>query len=75
MAEHFTVLLAAIVQDPEQCIDTLPLMTCAERQRILVQFNETARPYPKNVSLAALFQAQVQRSPARLRPRPRRPPP
>ncbi|MFI4931968.1 MAG: condensation domain-containing protein, partial [Burkholderiales bacterium] len=63
MAEHFTVLLAAIVEDPEQCIDALPLMSAAERQRILVQFNDTARPYPKNVSLAALFQAQVQRSP------------
>ena len=33
-----------------------------------------AAPTPRTLSLAALFQAQVQRSPTRLRPRPRRPP-
>src|SRR5882672_1269714 len=64
MCEHFGVLLESIVADPDQSIDTLGLMRAAERQRLLVQWNDTAAVYPKDQTLAQLFEAQVRRTPA-----------
>jgi amino acid adenylation domain-containing protein len=37
LLSHWQVLLEAIVRDPEQAIETLPLLTDAEREQILAQ--------------------------------------
>ncbi len=63
LAEHFGVLLEALLARPDEPIDTLPLMSAAERYRLLVEWNETAVAYPQDQTLAALFEAQVLRSP------------
>ena len=43
---------------------TLPsVLTEAERSRLLVEWNETSTPYPRDKSIAALFEAQVERTP------------
>ena len=63
LAEHFGVLLGSILADPDQSIETLALMSEAERHRILVQWNDTAALYPKDKTLAELFEAQVRRTP------------
>ncbi|AEI67136.1 non-ribosomal peptide synthase [Corallococcus macrosporus] len=39
-------------------------MDAAERQRLLVAWNDTAAEYPREAGLAALFEAQAARSPA-----------
>ncbi len=62
MAGHFTELLRGIVAQPEQRIDRLPLMTAAERQ-LLLAWNDTAAPYPDDLCIHQLFEAQVERSP------------
>ena len=38
---HWQTLLEAIVRDPRQSIETLPLLTEAEREQMLVQWNAT----------------------------------
>jgi amino acid adenylation domain-containing protein len=40
-----------------------PLHTAAERQKLLVDWNETQTEYPKDVPLASLIEDQVERSP------------
>ena len=62
MAEHFHVLLDAIVANPEQRIAEMPLLTEAERQQLVHEFNDTTREYP-TLCLHELFEAQAQRTP------------
>ncbi|WP_240940804.1 non-ribosomal peptide synthetase, partial [Planosporangium flavigriseum] len=62
LAGHLHVLLAAIAADPDRPVAALPLLTPAERQRVLVEWNDTARPVPSTV-LPALFEAQAARTP------------
>ena len=63
MTEHFAILLEAIARDPSQRLETLPLMPTHELQRALVEWNATDREYPREATLAQLFEAQVRRSP------------
>lgn len=59
---HYQTLLAAIVAHPDQPISTLPILTSAERQQLLVQWNQTQVSFP-DASLHQLFEAQVDRTP------------
>ena len=63
MAGHFQTLLEAIVADPDQPIATLPILTEAERHRLLIEWNDTAADYPKDKCIHELFEAQVERTP------------
>ncbi|MGB8954095.1 MAG: amino acid adenylation domain-containing protein, partial [Tumebacillaceae bacterium] len=62
MLENFSVLLEGIVRDPSQSIETLPLLAEREKQRLL-QWTETATPYPSEQSIPHLFEAQAARTP------------
>ncbi|MDQ2881213.1 MAG: amino acid adenylation domain-containing protein, partial [Actinomycetota bacterium] len=62
MAGNLLVLLAGIAADPDQLVSTLPVLTGGERDRVLVEFNDTDREVPA-ATLAELFEAQVVRSP------------
>ncbi|MDB5059708.1 MAG: Glutamate-semialdehyde aminotransferase [Chloroflexi bacterium] len=63
LAGHFTTLLGAIVTDPEQGIDSLPLLSADERQQLLVEWNATATSYPADRCLHQLFEDQAARTP------------
>ena len=63
MAGHFQTLLEAIVKAPDQPIATLPILTEAERRRILVEWNDTAADYSKDKCIHQLFEEQVERTP------------
>ena len=63
MGEHFEVLLRGIVEDPERPVSRLPLLSEAERQRILVEWNATQAPYPQDKCVHKLFEAQVAKTP------------
>ena len=63
MANHFQILLTGIIDDSQQPISTLPLLTEAERYRQLVAWNDTMAAYPKAVCLHQLVEAQVERTP------------
>lgn len=66
MAEHFLVLLEAAARDPSRRISSLPLMTEAERHRVIVEWNATARPYPAATTIHETFAAQAHREPGRV---------
>jgi amino acid adenylation domain-containing protein len=63
MAGHFVTLLEGIVADSDQPISTLPLLSNAERHRLLVEWNDTAADYPKGKCIHELFEQQVERTP------------
>jgi amino acid adenylation domain-containing protein len=62
MVGHFRTLLEAIVATPDRSIATLPILTTAERQQVLVDWNDTAIDYPQQ-TIQALFEAQIARTP------------
>jgi amino acid adenylation domain-containing protein len=63
MSGHFQTLLEGIVDDPDQSISTLPLLSEAERRRLLVEWNDTEADYPKDSCIHELFEAQAEQSP------------
>ena len=63
MLGHFETLLEGIVADPDRRLSELPLLTGAERQQLLVEWNRTEAPYPKDWCLHELFEEQVERTP------------
>ena len=60
---HFGNLLEAIAREPDQSISTLPLLTDAERQQLLVDWNQTAVDYPRNSCIHEIFEAQTRCTP------------
>jgi amino acid adenylation domain-containing protein len=59
MIDHFQILLAEIVANPEQTVMTLPLLTAGEKQQVLEAWNATTTTYPQEKSIAAIFEEQV----------------
>jgi amino acid adenylation domain-containing protein len=66
MSEHYRVLLDGIVANPERRLSELPLLTVAEQQQILYEWNETRQPYPSEQCLHQLFEQQCERTPESL---------
>lgn len=63
MAGHLQVLLTAMVENPEERITRLPLLTEAERCQLLAEWNDTAIPYPQDKRLHQWVEEQVMRTP------------
>jgi len=63
MVEHFRVLLAGIVANPTSRLAELPLISDAERHTLLNAWNQTQRPFPDDLCIHQLFEAQAQRTP------------
>ncbi|MEM7555656.1 MAG: amino acid adenylation domain-containing protein [Cyanobacteria bacterium P01_A01_bin.84] len=64
MLGHFQTLLSNIVNDPQQCISELPLLTPPERQQLLVEWNDTEKDYPQDKCIHQLFEEQVEITPS-----------
>ncbi|MFN8596432.1 MAG: amino acid adenylation domain-containing protein [Anaerolineae bacterium] len=60
---HFETLLSGIVTDPDHPISTLPLLTEAERNQLLIEWNDTRAYYPSDHCAHQLFEEQVARTP------------
>ncbi len=63
MRNHFYRLLEEIIKSPAQQLIAFPILTDVERQQLLVDWNDTAIPYPLDVCLYRLIEAQVERTP------------
>ncbi|MGQ4807004.1 Linear gramicidin synthase subunit D [Candidatus Entotheonellaceae bacterium PAL068K] len=63
MLGHYNALLQGIITNPTRKLSELPLLTAAERQQILVEWNDTDAAYPRDKCLHQLFEAQVSRTP------------
>jgi amino acid adenylation domain-containing protein len=62
LIQHLKTLLSGIVENPDQTINELPLLTGEEKHRLIVEWNLTSRDYPLQC-LHQLFEDQVSRSP------------
>ncbi|QFR02145.1 amino acid adenylation domain-containing protein [Streptomyces phaeolivaceus] len=62
VAARYLRLLEEVTADPARPLHTLPLLTPAEREDVLVRRNDTARPLPQ-ASLPEMFEAQAARTP------------
>jgi len=63
MVRHFQTLLYSIVSDPEQHLANLSLLDERDRQRLLVEWNDTKVEYGRGQRLHELFDAQVEQTP------------
>jgi amino acid adenylation domain-containing protein len=60
---HARQLLESFAADPQASVGSLQMLPDAERHRLLIEWNQTQRPYPREVPLAKLIEEQVARSP------------
>jgi amino acid adenylation domain-containing protein len=63
MMQHFKTLLGAIVDNPQQPVSLLPLLTQPERHQLLVEWNDTQLDYPQDKCIHQLFEEQVEQTP------------
>jgi amino acid adenylation domain-containing protein len=64
LANHWRQLLAAMLASPERNVWELPMLAEAERQQLLVEWNDTAVVYPgHDQCLHQLIEAQAVRTP------------
>lgn len=60
---HFKTLLGGIVSNPQHRVAELPILTADERQKILIEWQQTQTEYPREKTIAQLFEEQVEKSP------------
>ena len=60
---YWRQLLEGMVADDGQAVDRLPLLSAAERHRVLVEWNATEADYPSDKCIHELFEAQAERTP------------
>lgn len=63
MLGHLATLLNTMVANPQQRLKELSLLTAAEKQQLLVEWNNTKSDYPQDLCIHQLFEAQVERTP------------
>ena len=63
---HFKTLLEEIAHDHFRPLGQLPMLTAAESQLILQEWNQTAEPFPDNITAADMFEQFVARYPEHL---------
>jgi non-ribosomal peptide synthetase component F len=62
LSHQFTVLLEAIVENPDRALWQLPLMQTKERERLLVEWNRTQHEYDQELCVHELFAQHVRRT-------------
>ena len=60
---HWQILLTTITNQPQMPISTLPLLTTAEYQQIVHEWNDTTVDFGPPQTIHALFEQQVERTP------------
>ena len=63
LAGHLVTLLTAAAADPGQRIGELPVLTAAERARVLAEWNDTSAPVPAVTGMGELFTRQAAATP------------
>lgn len=63
LADQLKTLIEDVSNRPETALGDLEVLSDAERQLVLVEFNDTERPYSKGQSVYELFEDQVAQRP------------
>ncbi len=66
MLGHLLTLLENMAADPQQRVSDLEMLDEAERQQLLVEWNDTAREYADEWCVKELFEQQAERTPEAL---------
>ncbi|WP_160715571.1 non-ribosomal peptide synthetase [Chitinophaga solisilvae] len=63
LLEHLEQLLLSVTATPALPLYQLEYITVAERNRLLLELNDTKRPYPSDKTIAAIFRQQAALTP------------
>lgn len=63
MTINFQIFVEGITVFPEQTIAQLPILSAAERQQLLMEWNQTQTDSPRHACVHQLFETQVQKTP------------
>jgi amino acid adenylation domain-containing protein len=63
MVQHFEQLLAAIIEQPADPIDSLDFLGAAEKRQLLKLFNDTDREYAREKTVVDIYNEQACRTP------------
>jgi amino acid adenylation domain-containing protein len=63
MVEHLQTLLNGIVANPENKISELPLLSAAEQQQLLIEWNQTQRTWGQDLCIHQLIELQAKKTP------------
>ncbi len=63
MVQHYLQLLRSVVEAPEKRLSELSLLAEDARRQLLAGFNDTVVPFPSDLALPDLFEAQAARTP------------
>ena len=66
LLKHYHELLKSVIAAPDTPISTLNMLTPAEKQQILHEWNTTDTPLARDVSTISLFELQARRTPESL---------
>ncbi|MDP9360621.1 MAG: amino acid adenylation domain-containing protein [Acidobacteriota bacterium] len=63
MIGHFRTFLDGILADPDRSLFRLPILEHQEREQILVSWNQTSTDFPRDRTIADLFEEQAAATP------------
>ncbi|MDJ0732572.1 MAG: amino acid adenylation domain-containing protein [Nostocaceae cyanobacterium] len=63
IAENYNQLLASVINNPEEVISQLNILSDSTLHQLLFEFNQTEVNYPKNKCIHEIFAEQVERTP------------
>jgi non-ribosomal peptide synthetase component F len=66
LMNHYLNVLRGIVRDSRRPVRELSLLSEGEREQIVVEWNETARPYPQDRCVHQVFAEQAEKAPDRI---------
>ncbi|MCE6981589.1 amino acid adenylation domain-containing protein, partial [Pseudomonas frederiksbergensis] len=66
MMGHYVRVLEAVVDNPQQRVDDVPLLDTAERQRQILDFNDSEAAWPDSLTLHQIFEEQARQTPERI---------
>lgn len=61
--KHYLNILENILNNPKAKLDSLEILSSEEKNKILYEFNNTYLDYPKDKTVAKMFEEQVQKNP------------
>ncbi len=63
MLTHFRNLLEELLENPDQPVVQVPMLTKTELKQILVEWNKTEAPFPEDVCVHEYFESLVEKHP------------
>jgi bacitracin synthase 3 len=63
LIDHYIMILQGVLEETNQELSKIRLLTEKEKKRLLVDFNQTEAGYPKDKTIHQLFEEQAKRTP------------